>query len=173
MAKEQLVKEPVTKEQYEFYRTLYDQEERTSLQLEGRAKVYLGIVSAFLAAMILKASDAESTSKSLHIPWGLMLLEALPMTVALALILWALRIRNFEAVNDGAELILDYGDDWPTHEQFYEDRVVDYAFASSTNRSLNNQTGRLLSWSSWFMASGIIYLLGIVLFAIWRAQWHN
>src|SRR5580704_17591329 len=99
------MKEPVTKEQYEFYRALYDEEERTSLQLEGRAKVYLGIVSAFLAAMILKASDAEATAKSLHIPWGLMLLEALPMTIALALILWGLRIRNFEAVNDGAQII--------------------------------------------------------------------
>jgi hypothetical protein len=69
--------------------------------LEGRAKVYLGIISAFLAAMILKASDAEATS------------------------------------------------------------------------ALNNGTAKLLSWGSFFMASGIIYLLGIVLFAIWRAQWHN
>lgn len=41
------MKEPVTKEQYEFYKPLFDAEERTSLQLEGRAKVYLGIVSAF------------------------------------------------------------------------------------------------------------------------------
>lgn len=172
-AKKQLVKERVTKEQYDFYRTLYDQEERTSLQLEGRAKVYLGIVSAFLAAMILKASDAQATANSLHIAWGLMLLQALPMTIALALLLWALRIRNFEVVNDGAKIISDYGDDWPTQEQFYEDRLVDYAFASSTNRSLNNQTARFLSLSSWFMASGMVYLLGIVLFAIWRAQWRN
>ena len=167
------MKQPVTKEQYEFYRALFDAEERTSLQLEGRAKVYLGIVSAFVAAMIVKASDAEATARSLHIPWGLMLLEALPMTIALALILWALRIRNFEAVNDGAQIISEYGDDWPTEEQFYGDRLVDYAFASSTNRTLNNKTALFLSWSSWFMASGIIYFLGIVLFAIWRAQWHN
>ena len=85
----------------------------------------------------------------------------------------ALRIRNFEAVNDGAQIILDYGDDWPTEEQFYEDRVADYAVASSTNRELNNETAALLSWSSWSMAVGIVYLLGIVLFAIGRAQWHN
>ena len=62
------MKQPVTKEQYEFYQSLYDQEERTSIQLEGRAKVYLGIVSAFLAAMILKAPDAEATAKSLQSP---------------------------------------------------------------------------------------------------------
>ena len=123
--------------------------------------------------MILKAPDAEAIAKTLHIRWGLMLLEALPMTIALALILWALRIRNFEAVNDGAQLIEDYGDDWPTAEQFYEDRVADYAFASSINRQLNNETAALLSWSSWCMAGGIVYLLGIVLFAIGRAQWHN
>ena len=95
------------------------------------------------------------------------------MTIALALILWSLRIRNFEAINDGAQIILEYGDDWPTEEQFYEHRIVDYAFASSTNRTLNNETAAILSWSGWFMSSGIIYLLGIVLFAIGRASWHK
>lgn len=123
--------------------------------------------------MILKAADAEAASKSLHIPWGFLLVEALPMTIALALILWALRIRSFEAPNDGAQLIMEYGENWPTQEQFYEDRVADFAYASSTNRSLNNQTANLLSWSSLFLAGGIVYLLGIVLFAIWRSQWHN
>lgn len=89
------MKEPVTKEQYEFYRAMYDQEERTALQLEGRAKVYLGIVSAFLAAMILKAPDAEAIAKSLHIPWGMVLVEALPMTIGLALILLVAQDSKF------------------------------------------------------------------------------
>jgi preprotein translocase subunit Sec61beta len=47
-----------TKDQYEFFRSLYDEEERTSLQLEGRAKVYLGIISAFLVTIFLKTDDA-------------------------------------------------------------------------------------------------------------------
>jgi hypothetical protein len=65
--------EPVTKQQCDFYQALYDEEERTSLQLEGRAKVYLSIISAFLAAMIWKAADAKGLAETLHIRWGFML----------------------------------------------------------------------------------------------------
>ncbi len=137
--------EPVRKEQYEFFRALYDEEERTTVQLEGRAKVYLGVISAFLATLLLKADDAQKVAAVLKVPWFLLLLEALPMTVALGVVFWALRIREFEAVNDGPDLIDRYGDDWPTEEQFYEDRVADYAVASSINRGLNNQTAGLLS----------------------------
>jgi hypothetical protein len=162
--------EQVTKEQCEFYRALYDEEERTSLQLEGRAKVYLSIISAFLAAMILKAADAKGLADTLHIRWGLMLLDALPMSLALFLVLWSLRIRRFEAANDGPRLIEIYANTgWPTADQFNGDRVADYAAASHKNRLLNNQTSALLEWASWFMAIGIIYLLGIVIYAIWRA----
>ena len=114
------MREPVTKEQYEFYRALYDEEERTSLQLEGRAKVYLGVISALLAAVFLKAADAKSFADTLHIRWSLMLAEALPMTMALWLVLWALRIRDFEAVNAFAEeegLRLDADHDMPANNR--------------------------------------------------------
>ena len=39
-----------TKDQYDFFRGLYEEEERTSQQLEGRAKVYLSVITAFLGA---------------------------------------------------------------------------------------------------------------------------
>lgn len=161
--------QPVTKEQLEFFRALYDEEERTSSQLEGRAKVYLGIVSAFLAALILKATDAKSISDALHVRWGWMLLEAFPMTMALVLVLWSLRTREFEAVNDGPLLLRTYGSEWPTSEQFFEDRVADYAYASSINRELNDATVRYLAWASFCLLVGVVYLLGIVMYAIWRS----
>ncbi len=162
--------EPVTKEQYEFFRALYDEEERTALQLEGRAKVYLGVISAFLAALLLKAGDAKQIAEALRVPWALLLSDAVPMSLALLLVLWALRIRDFEAVGDGPEVIEGYRDEWPDDAQFFEDRMVDYAFASSRNRRLNNETAGLLAWASRSMATGILVLLGIVFFAIWRSR---
>jgi hypothetical protein len=162
--------EQVTKEQCDFFRALYDEEERTSVELEGRAKVYLSIISAFLAGMILKAADAKGLADALHIRWGLMLLDALPMSIALFLVLWALRIRRFEAANDGPQLIALYvQESWPTADQFYGERVADYAAASHKNRLLNNRTSLLLEYASLFMGLGIIYVLGIVIYAIWRA----
>jgi hypothetical protein len=161
--------EPVTKEQYEFFRALYDEEERTALQLEGRAKVYLGVISAFLAAVLLKAGDAKEIARTLQIPWALLLSDALPMSVALLLVLWSLRIRDFEAVNDGPKVIREYEGGWPGEAQFLEDRIVDYAFASSRNRDLN-KTASLLAWASRSMAVGILVLVAIVIFAIWRSR---
>lgn len=57
-----------TKDQYEFYRSLYDEEERTSLQLEGRTKVFLGIISAFLVTILLKSKEVKESTDALHIP---------------------------------------------------------------------------------------------------------
>lgn len=165
--------EKVTKEQHDFFRSLYEEEERTSLQLEGRAKVYLGVISALLATFFLKAKDASDFAGALHIRWVFMLLEAFPMTLGLILVLWSLRIRNFEAVTDGPKLLETYEDDWPAEAQFYEDRVVDYAVASSINRELNNESAAILEWASWCMAVGVVYLLVIVLYAIWRVGWQS
>jgi hypothetical protein len=162
------VSEPVTKEQYEFYRSLYDEEEQTSVQLEGRSKVYLGVVSAILAAILFKADDARKTADALHIPWELLLLEALAMTLALLVVLWALRFRDYQAVSDGLELLEKDYDDWPTNEQFYEGRLADYAEASTENRRINMETARLLAVASWLMASGILMLLATVALAVWR-----
>jgi hypothetical protein len=160
--------EPVTKEQYEFYRSLYDEEERTSVQLEGRSKVYLGVVSAILAAILFKADEARKTADALHIPWELLLLEALAMTLALLVVLRALRFRDYQAVCDGALLIEKDSVDWPSNDRFYGERVTDYAEASTENRSINRETATLLAVASWLVSSGILVLLGIVIVAIWR-----
>jgi hypothetical protein len=162
------VSEPVTKEQYEFYRSLYDEEERTSVQLEGRSKVYLGVVSAILAAILFKADDARKTADALHIPWELLLLEALAMTLALLVVLWALRFRDYQAVSDGVELFDRDSDNWPSNEEFYEERVADYAEASTENKRINTQTARLLAVASWLISSGILVLLAMVTIALWR-----
>ena len=162
------MREPVTKEQYEFYRSLYDEEERTSLQLEGRSKVYLGVVSAILAAILFKADEARKTADALHIPWELLLLEALAMTLALLVVLWALRFRDYQAVSDGLELIERDSKDWPSNEKFYEERAADYAEASTENRRINRETAVLLAVASWLMSSGILVLLTMVVVAIWR-----
>jgi len=156
-----------TKDQYEFFRSLYDEEERTSLQLEGRAKVYLGIISAFLVTFFLKTDDAINSASKLKIPFPLLLVEALFFSAALAFVLFALRIREFEAVNDGVRIIEEATNDGPTDEQFFEDRIVDYAFASSRNRQINNETSSALARAAWLLIAGMIFLVVIAILALW------
>lgn len=146
-----------TKDQYEFFQGLYEEEERTALQLEGRAKVYLGVISAFLVTIFLKTDDALKSANALRIAFPLLLAEALCLSIALVLVIVSLRIRVFEAVNDGLEIIEGYEGSGPTDEEFFEDRIADYAIASSRNRAVNNQTSAILAWASWLIISGMVW----------------
>lgn len=155
-----------TKDQYEFFRSLYEEEERTALQLEGRAKVYLGIISAFLVTIFLKTDDALKSATELHISFPLLLAEAFLLSAALVFVILALRIRVFEAINDGVDIIEAFEGSGPTDEEFFEDRIADYAVASSRNRAVNNQTSILLAWASWLIISGMILVVAIAVLAL-------
>ena len=157
-----------SKDQYEFFQSLYEEEERTYEQLEGRAKVYLGIISAFLAVIFLKTRDAKDSAVALHIPFVLVLLIGVVLCGALVFVLLALRIRAYEAVNDGIAIIEAYEEPGPTDNIFFEDRIVDYAVASSRNREHNNRTARLLWWASWLLTAGMICMLCVTLVAVRR-----
>jgi len=84
------------------------------------------------------------------------------------LVIFALRVRQFEAVNDGVDIVNGYGDSEPEDEEFFDARVVDYAVASSRNRKFNNETAILLAWASWFIIAGMLVVLGIATSALWR-----
>jgi hypothetical protein len=155
-----------TKDQCEFFRSLYEEEERTSVQLEGRAKVYLGIISAFLVTIFLKTDDVLKSANTLHISFPLLLVEALLLCAALIFVMLALRVRRFEAVNDGMDIIGRHEGSEPDDEQFFGDRIVDYAFASSRNRAVNSQTSTLLAWGSWLIIAGMLLVLVIAVSAL-------
>ena len=158
--------ERVTKEQYEFFRSLYDEEERTANQLEGRSKVYLGLASAILAAILLKADDAQNLAKALAVPRKLLFLDALVVIVALLLVLLAVRFRNYEAVTDGRSLIQSYAGQWPNEDQFYGDRIADFAAASMANRTINSEVATLLKWAGWLMFGAVLGLLALVILGL-------
>jgi hypothetical protein len=157
---------PVSKEQYEFFHGLYEAEERTYEQLENRAKVYLGVITAFVATLLFKANEVAGSARTLGVPWWIVLVEAVILSLALALVLFALRVRGYEAVADGESLLKSFQGDGPTDEEFFEDRMVDYAVASSRNLAENNRTGRVLAWASWLMVSGMVLLIVMVTLAL-------
>jgi hypothetical protein len=157
-----------TQAQYEFFRSLYEEEERTSLQLEGRAKVYLGIISAFLVTVFLKTDEVVRSATTLKISFSLLLIEAVLLSIALVFVILGLRIRHFEAVNDGVDIVNAYGETEPEDSEFFDDRIADYAFASSRNRAFNNETAVLLAWASWLIIAGMLGVLCIAISALWR-----
>jgi hypothetical protein len=159
-----------TEAQFNFFKSLYEDEAQTAQEIEGKAKVYLGIISAFLVAILLKTDDVVKSAAALNIPFSLILIEAILMSASLVCVVFALRIRQFEAVNDGVDIIGAYGEEDPTDDDFYQDRIADYAVASSRNRGVNNETSTLLAWASRLLIGGMIYLLMISTFALWRVH---
>jgi hypothetical protein len=155
-----------TKEQYDFFRSLYEEEERTQEQLEGRAKVYLSIVSAFLAALLLKTGDVSANAKTLGIPWEILLIEALLFALALLFVVFALRIKAYEAVADALAIVEKFEGDGPTDAEFMEDRIADYAVAASHNLVANNQTASILAWAGRFLVMAMILLILIICYAL-------
>ena len=61
-----------TEAQYQFFRLLFEEEERRYSLLETRGKLYMSIIAAFLAALVLHADTIESSVQSLGVSWVLM-----------------------------------------------------------------------------------------------------
>jgi len=148
-----------TKEQYGFFLSLYQEEERTYEQLEGRAKVYLTIISIFLAGLLLKADDAKKSAAILGMPWWLLSGVALLLSAALLLVVIAMRIRTYEGAADPEAIIAKFGERPPVDEDFFDDRIVDLAVATNRNSVVNNKTATTLEWASYCLVAAILVLL--------------
>lgn len=157
-----------TKEQYEFFQTLYAEEERTYEQLEGRAKVYLGIISAFLAGVLLKSEDVSKSAKILGVSWLAILAVATLLSIALLCVVYALRIRAYEGVADPLDVIAGFEGNGPTDAEFFEDRIADYAVAASKNFATNNKTATALAW-----ACGLLIAAMILVFVVLALAFRN
>jgi len=153
-----------TKDQFEFFRALYDEEERRYEQLEGRAKLYLSIITALLAAFVLKADEVKRSGEKLLVPWPLMLVEALLLAAALLLVILGSLIRTYEGVADPEQIIDPYGQKPPSDAVFFDLRIADFAVATNRNSNVNDRTARYLSAAGVLLALAMLTLL--VLFAV-------
>lgn len=154
-----------TKEQYEFFRFLYEAEERTYQYLEARARFYLSIISLFLAALLLKAEEVRRSAAEYGIPWWILTLVAVFLAVALALIVLATRIRRYEAVADPQKVVDSFGDTEPTNKDFFDDRIADLTVATSRNSAVNNSVANILLYASLCLAFAMFVLLTSLAFS--------
>jgi hypothetical protein len=157
-----------TKEQYEFFRSLYEDEERVYSQLEARAKFYFSVVSLFLAALLLKAKEVQESAGALGLPWWLVLVEGLLLSGALLFVVCGVLIRRYEGIADPEDIIKNFGQKPPSNEQFFDDRIADYTVAANRNAAANERTARWLSYSGLLLTAAIVLLLGLFGFVLVR-----
>jgi hypothetical protein len=149
-----------TKDQYEFFKTAYQEQNERKKTLETRAQLYLTIQTLYFGFVVLKFSDLLSgSSKSpSSLPasylWFQVLVAAL-IASALVFTLLAVRIRRYEAVCDlrsAAENI----DREPAEDAFFDARIADFVVASNRNIEVNTDAAESLRSAGWLMVSAVL-----------------
>jgi hypothetical protein len=150
-----------TEAQYQIFKELYDEESKRYSELDGKAKLYITIITFYLGAIAFKFKDVlEFTSPTSYAKW-LYSAIALVLVAALLCTVNAMRVRVFEGICDPVKLIKEFGDTPPTDDDFRDDRIADLAVATNRNFAQNNKIASSLSW-----ASGFILLAGIIQFCL-------
>jgi hypothetical protein len=143
-----------TKQQFEFFKSLYEAESLRASQLGEHAKNNLGLAtlySAFILFVVEKQIVVTSLSKVLFIA------TVLCMLMAFLLSLWATQIADYEACTVPKDVFASYGDKPPTDEEFFDDRIVDYSVACDRNFLVNNRKARQLLFARYTFDNRAIY----------------
>jgi hypothetical protein len=148
-----------TKEQCDFFRSLYEEEERRYGQLEARAKLYLSVIAIFLATITLKLPDVQASVKILQVPFWPFLVEAALLAAALVFVVLGAFIREYEGIADPNDVVDGFGDTPPSNETFFDDRIADYVVATTRNSKVNDRSARYLLVSVSLLAAAMLLLM--------------
>jgi hypothetical protein len=69
--------------------------------------------------------------------------------------LMATQIAAFQIPNEPTDIIEGFGDDPPTDEEFFDDRIIEYALACETNSSVNDRKADMLQYARYLLLGGI------------------
>ena len=148
-----------TKDQYEFFKYMYDEEERTYDQREGRARLYLTIISLFLAGLLLKAQEVKASAAAIGVPWWSFLLVAVALAVALLLFVLAMSIRTYEGAANLEDIFNGFGKKPSADDAFFDARLADFTVATTRNSLVNNKAATLLQYAGHGLALAMLFLL--------------
>jgi hypothetical protein len=145
-----------TEKQYQFFKSLYDEETARYSELINRAKIYFSIITFYLGALAFKADSAIELAERYRCPKLLYLSVGILFIIALSLTIVVLGIFKYERVCDPVKVIKSSGEEPPSDEDFFDYRIVDYAVASNRNSDKNNARANALWLASFFMLVGVI-----------------
>lgn len=157
-----------TETQYAFFRALYEEENDRHALLEGRAKVFVTILTIYVAALSFKATEVADMLRAYRLPASFALLSGLVFVASLALCIFALRIRVYEGLADPEDLIARWPDDGIADDEFLDDRVADLAIATNRNARQNDEAARALEFAGWLLLAGVVLQAVAFLIALWR-----
>ncbi|HET9285835.1 MAG TPA: hypothetical protein VFR24_28110 [Candidatus Angelobacter sp.] len=152
-----------TEIQYKVFKELYNEEGARHTSLEGKARLYITLITFYLGAIAFRFKDLAATNSAIPTAKWLYSGIAGAMLVALLFTVNALRIRTFEGVFDPEEVIRKFGRQSPSDADFLDDRIVDLSVATNRNSAQNDRIAKQLSFASMFIFLSAIIQCVLVL----------
>lgn len=144
----------VSQAQYDIYRSAFQEEEDRHVELINRSKIYLTLCTFFLGGLAFKLNESlKCADYSTKIP---LLLSCLSFVVGFLCVILSMGIYQYEGVFDPQEELEKVGNNYPTDDEFREERIVDLAVATSRNCEINEKRAKHLQNASYAMLAGVI-----------------
>ena len=141
-----------TVKQYEFFKSLFDGETTRAVALSDHAKsnlAFVAIYSAFFMFIAEKYPPSDVTSKFI------LVFCLSSMAASFLLSLYATNIATYEAIASPSTIIESFGSEPPTDDDFFDDRIIDYAVAYERNSAVNARKARRLRLARYMLLMGV------------------
>lgn len=148
-----------TKEQYEFFKGIYDEENARYRNLIDRGKILLSLSSIYIGFLSF-SFEKISTSKCDYI---LFFLSVVLMLLSFGSTILAIGIMKYENPCNSSQLVENMRRNAQQNEDFFDDRIVDYAVATKRNSLKNDIRATRLLYATLFLLVGLIMHAGYFL----------
>jgi hypothetical protein len=138
-----------TEQQYDVFKSLYDEEGARYRDLSERAKTYISVVTIFSGFLVFKSEDLKNLLVANPLARWSFALGVLLFIGALVALVAATRIRRYVRFANPEKIIEDVPDDEDlTNEQFFNDRIGELAVSTNQNARCNDELAQCLTFSS-------------------------
>ena len=140
-----------TQEQFEYFKYMYEEENERYKHLTDRGKIYISLITVYGAFLIFTIKDGALKGDLILI----YIAATFSFVIAFASVLIALGMYSYETPTDPTEYIEELGDEPPTNEEFFDDRIIDLSVAYNRNVETNDKRVRMLLLSNFFLLVGL------------------
>jgi hypothetical protein len=126
-----------SKDQYEFFKMMYEEEERRYDQLVDRGKSYITILAAYAGFMIIKGESFTPLIGKWSGSW-LIKFSLVFLFIGFVSTILALSILRHEGICDPSEVASTYRKISPKDEDFFNYRIADFVVACERNARSND-----------------------------------
>ena len=155
-----------TKDQYEYFKNKYKEEDERNITLTKRAEIYLSLISILFTGLIFKLSDIKVLCNENSCSLIAFIILLFLLLVTLGFTLDSIRIKDYESDLVVEDYVNELGDKAPTDEEFFDNRIATFIAATKENFTINNTKGDRLKYAGGALFISVIVLITFIIITI-------